>query len=249
MAHAAWKWMAVAAALGSGVFAACSDKGGGGNNDDETDAGPDDGPGENLVRPGLGDDEGTPQGTPLELPAGIQVSATILGEDAGEGECEGATIPPAGSGRAVWACMKVTNSSGGPVDLELKPGLTLLARYQDGQHGMLLERIRVLVPSTGGGTGGIDAGTDAGTGEGVTFVIPLHMYCLNESRSPSFDRMEYELGPVLSDPDIQALLTLLQGKTIDTDEERDLVQEAIYKITEGRGLTRADRETLLRNLK
>ena len=64
MAHAAWKWMAVAAALGSGVFAGCSDKGGGGpGSDDKTDAGSD-GTGENLVRPGLGDDEGTPQGTP-----------------------------------------------------------------------------------------------------------------------------------------------------------------------------------------
>jgi hypothetical protein len=70
------------------------------------------------------------------------------------------------------------------------------------------------------------------------------MYCLNESKSPSFDRMEYSLGNVTSDPDLRELLSLLSGKTIDTEEEKSLVQEAIYKITEGRGLTDADREAL-----
>lgn len=246
MAHAAWKWMAVAAALGSGVFAACSDKGGGGpNTEDDTDAGPGD-PTENVFRPGLGDDEGEPRGTPLSLPAGIQISGTILGVDASEGECEGATIPPAGSGGAVWACVKLTNSGGGPVTVELPPGLILISEFQEGQNGLLVERVRINVPPTGGGTGGIDAGTDGGTDEGVTFIVPLHLYCLNESKSPSFDKMEYRLGPVTNDPALLELLSLLAGKTIDTEDELSAVQEAIYSITEGKGLTRDDRAALAR---
>jgi hypothetical protein len=243
MAQAAWKWMAVAAALGSGVFAACSDNGGGGSNtDDKTDAGSD-GTGENLVRPGLGDDEGTPLGTPLSLPPGIRVTGKILGEDAGEGECEGATIPPGGSGRAVWACMKLENSTGAPVQVSLPPGMMITSDTGEGQNGLLVENVYFTVPPTLN-TGGVDAGTDAGTGGPTSFVVPLHMYCLNESKSPSFDRMEYSLGNVTSDPDLRELLSLLSGKTIDTDDEWALVEESIYKITEGRGLTRADREAL-----
>jgi hypothetical protein len=246
MAHAAWKWMAVAAALGSGVFAACSENGGGGPNEDDPDSGvvvP--GEGENVFRPGLGDDEGTPQGTPLSLPEGVRVTGKIIGVDASEGECQGASIPPAGSGGAVWACMKLENTSGAPVQVTLPPGMMITSDTGEGQNGLLVENVYFTVPPTLN-TGGIDAGTDAGTGGPTYFVVPLHLYCLNESKSPSFDRMEYSLGNVTNDPALRELLSLLAGKTIDTEEEGEAVQGAIYSITEGKGLTSDDREALAR---
>ncbi len=244
MAHAAWKWVALAALVGGGFFAACSGDDGDSDGDDPVDAGTEQ-PGENVFRPGLGDDEGTPRGTPLSPPAGTRVTGTILGEDAGEGECEGAGAPPKGSGRAVWACLKLENTTGGPIEVELPDGLMLVSDTEDGQNGILVERVFFTVPPTGS-TGGIDAGTDAGAGGGTPFVVMLRMYCLNESRSPSFDRMEYTLGPVTNDPALLELLGLLAGKTIDNDAEKSVVQTAIYNITEGKGLTNEDRAALRR---
>lgn len=70
------------------------------------------------------------------------------------------------------------------------------------------------------------------------------MYCLNEERDPSNEFMTYAVGPITSDDALQELLRLLEGKVIDSSEDVGVVQNALYSITEGRGLTTPDRDAI-----
>lgn len=239
MAQAAWKWVVVAAAVGAGVLA-CD--GGGDNPPPSTgfDAGV------NVVRPGLGEDDGPPQGTPFILPDGISFAGTLWGAEEVSGECENASVEAQGSGTYVRVCVRLRNDTGAPVQVEFPPGLVVVSTSEGrGQNGLLIERTILVVPPTPRGPGGRDdAGTPDGGVEEDVFIVPLYMYCLNEARDPSNQYMTYAAGPITSDDALQELLRLLQGKVIDSLEDVSVVQRAIYSITEGRGLTTPDRDAL-----
>ncbi|MCE9672737.1 hypothetical protein LY474_33520 [Myxococcus stipitatus] len=244
MAHAAWKWVVVAvAAVGAGLVA-CSD---------DDDEGPGPGPGDgwdagvDKVRPGFGEDPGDIVGTAFTFPPGVELAGPIYGADDETGEC-GNGVSPLGTGQAVRICVPLRNLSGAPVLVTFPPGFTTVyigeSRYQ---NGALMDRERVNVPPTRGGPGGIDAGTDGGTDGGIdpdAFVVPLHLYCLNERRAPSESGAPYALGPVSTDEDLQELLRLLSGKLIESQDDINVVQTALYSITEGRGLTKVDRDAI-----
>ncbi|MCP3145302.1 hypothetical protein [Pyxidicoccus xibeiensis] len=238
MAHAAWTWMVVAAAVGAGVMACSDDDDGGGGPKNPPGSGVDAGVNEN--RPGLGEDPGEPRGTPLNLPAGVSISGHILGANELTGECEGGSEPQ-GSGPAVKICVPMRNTTGAAVQLELPRGLTVIStsagRYQ---NGLLVERVVVTLPPTAQGPG---VPTDGGT-DPDAFLVALHLYCLNEARNPSETGNPYKLGPVTDDAALRELLQLLVGKQLDNDDAVDVVQDAIYSITEGNGLTSEDREAL-----
>jgi len=244
MAHAAWKWMVVAAAVCTGLVACGDDDdGGGGNNPPPTnqfDAGV------NEFRPGLGEDEGEPEGTPFTLPAGVSYAGTLRGADEVTGECENAGTEPQGSGALVQVCVPLRNDTGASVEVEFPPGLIVVATSEGlGQNGLLIERTVITVPPTPPGPGGRDdAGTADGGVEEDAFIVPLYMYCLNEARDPSNQYMTYEVGPVTTDDALQELLRLLEGKRIDSSEDVRVVQNALYSITEGRGLTTPDRDAI-----
>ncbi|MFP2911334.1 hypothetical protein ACLESD_41185 [Pyxidicoccus sp. 3LFB2] len=235
MAHAAWKWLFVAVGVGAGVLA-CS-----GDEDDGRDDPP--GSGRNEVRPGLGDDPGEPQGTPFTLPPGVTVSGTVYGADDLSSECLTGVrgrVPDNGSGEYVQVCVPLRNSTGAPVQVVFPPGLVIVSATETFQHGLLVERVVVTVPPTGNGPGGPpDGGVDP-----EAEAVPLFTYCLNESKSPNERGTPYALGPVTNDAALQDLLGLLAGKRIDDEDEAEVVQDAIYSITEGEGLTSADRDAL-----
>ncbi|MCP3098569.1 hypothetical protein LZ198_06735 [Myxococcus sp. K15C18031901] len=239
MAHSAWKWMVVAVTVVGVGVAACSD-------DDEPGPGPSDGgfdAGVNKERPGFGEDPGTIIGTAFTFPSGVELAGPIYGADEVTGECDNG-VSPLGTGQAVRICVPLRNLSGAPVLVTFPPGLTMIHVGDSRiQNGMLIGRIRVNVPPTGGGPGGIDAGTDGGVDPNA-FVVPLHLYCLNEQRGPSELNAPYALGPVSTDEDIQELLRLLEGKVIDDQDAIDVVQHALYSITEGNGLTKEDRDAI-----
>jgi len=242
MAHAAWKWVVVAvAAVGVGMVA-CSD-------DDEPGPGPgadggwDFDAGVDKVRPGFGEDPGDIVGTPFTFPAGVELAGPIYGADDETGEC-GNGVSPLGVGQGVRICVPLRNLSGAPVLVTFPPGFTTVyigeSRYQ---NGALMDRERINVPPTRGGPGGIDAGTDGGI-DPDAFVVPLHLYCLNEQRAPSTLGAPYALGPVSTDEDLLELVRLLQNKRIETQDDINVVQFALYSITEGKGLTKVDRDAI-----
>ncbi|MFY2557731.1 hypothetical protein ACN469_08895 [Corallococcus terminator] len=242
MAHAAWKWAVVAVGVGAGVLA-CSD-------DDDGDGGgrTDGGPitfdaGVNKERPGFGEDPGIPMGTAFAFPAGVEIAGPMYGASDATKDC-GNGVAPVGTGPAVLVCVPLRNSTGAPVQMTINPGLIMLnAGGSRIQNGMLMDRVRINVPPTGIGSGGVDAGTDGGTEEEL-YVVPFHLYCVNEARGPSEEGGAFELGPVTTDPDILELIRLLEGKTIDDEDEADVVQDALYSITEHNGLTDEDRKAL-----
>ncbi|MCP3168593.1 hypothetical protein [Myxococcus qinghaiensis] len=243
MAHAAWKWMVVATAVGAAGVLACSDDG------DDGDGGRTDGgpitfdAGVNKERPGFGEDPGAPVGTTFTLPPGVEIVGPLYGASDATKDC-GNGVAPVGTGPAVLVCVPLRNNTGAPVQVTFPPGLVMLNVSPSRiQNGMLMGRVRINVPPTGIGPGGIDGGADGG-GEEELYVVPFHLYCLNEARGPSEQDGPFELGPVSTDPDILELLNLLEGKTIDDEDEADVVQDALYSITEYNGLTEEDREAI-----
>ncbi|WP_163998322.1 hypothetical protein [Pyxidicoccus caerfyrddinensis] len=232
MAHVAWKWLVVAAAVGAGVLACDGDDDG----DDGTDT-PD--AGVNEVRPGLGDDPGDPLGTPFTLPSGVAVSGPVYGAHDITDDC-GNGAPGHGSGEFVKVCVPLRNTTGGPVEVVFPPGLVIVAASETFQNGLLVERVVVTVPPTPPGPGGLpDGGVDTGA-----HVVPLFTYCLNEALLPNDTGTPYRMGPVTSDSALKELLGLVDGKRVSGEEEVDVVQHAIYSITESKGLTSGDRADL-----
>ncbi|NVJ02329.1 hypothetical protein HV824_30005 [Myxococcus sp. AM009] len=244
MAQAAWKWMVVAAAVGAGVLACDGDDDGGGDNPPPPPTGFD--AGVDVFRPGLGEDEGAPQGTPFSLPEGVSFAGTLRGAAEVTGECENASVESQGSGATVRVCVPLRNDTGAPVEVVFPPGLVVVSTSEGrGQNGLLIERTVLTVPPTPPGPGGRDdAGTSDGGVEENAYIVPLYMYCLNEERDPSNPFITYAVGPVTSDDALQELLGLLQGKRIDSADDVGVVQYAIYSITEGRGLTTPDRDAI-----
>jgi hypothetical protein len=229
MAKARWTWLLVAALVGLG---ACKDHGTDGEGTDGGDV-------DAEAQPGFGKDRRQPKGTPLSLPAGVQVSGAIVGAD-DDGNCSKPQTQDVGSGLYVRGCLKLTNTSGGPVQVTFPPGLVIVSASEGYQNGLLVERVVITVPPTSGGPGGLDGGA-----EPETVNVPLHFYCINKASDPSDPSARYELGPITDHPQMRELYTLLQGKDVYDDGTKvEVVQEAIYSITDGSGLTADDREAL-----
>lgn len=201
----------------------------------------------NVVRPGLGDDGGLPVGAPLRLPAGVALAAPIRGVEDGTDCGDGSR----GSGFNVMVCLSLCNTTAGPVIVTLPAGLTVVAKTAGPyQNGLLVETVVVEVPPTPCGPGGIPLDRDGAEVERegaplskAGFPVQLNLYCLNESGQPSEAGIRYALGPVSSDPAIQDLLGRIGERTLD-EEAADAVQDALYSITEGRGLTWTDEQKL-----
>lgn len=198
--------------------------------------------GVNVVRPGLGDDPGEPVGTPLVLPPGVTLAGTVRGADDLTSQCEHGTQPH-GSGVYVQVCVPLENSTGGPVEVVFPPGLVIVSAAEGFQNGLLVERVVVTVPPTPPGPGGPPA--DGGVAP-EAHVVTLHTYCLNASKNPNERGTPYRLGAVTTDEGLRELLGLLAGRSVDSEDDVDVVQDAIYSITEERGLTDRDRTDLAR---
>lgn len=204
---------------------------------------------ENVVRPGLGEDPGAPETTPFALPPGVRLAGTIRGADEESGECEAPGAEPGGTGVYVRVCVPLENLSGSPVQIEFPAGLVLVATSEGrAQNGLLIERTLVTVPPTMRGGAGCRRVEDERAGQEAqdpcVFVVPLYLYCLNEERDPSSPFITYAFSGVTNDRALREMLSLLDGKAVRTKEQIGLVQEALYNITEGRGLRPQDRAVL-----
>lgn len=202
----------------------------------------------NKMRPGLGDDPGTPQTRPLELPPGVRLDGQIIGADADGGECKDKSVT-VGKGQGVRVCaafcMDQTTVIGvdGQTLIDIREGLVMISEFQEGQNGLLVERVKINMPYTpcGGGSRGDDEDEKK---KRRKFIVELNLQCLNENKSPSFDKMTYNLGGITTDPDLLELLKLLENKKVETEDHHSIVGEAVYAITEGKGLTSQNRHAI-----
>jgi len=222
---------------------------------------------QNIIRPGMGEDAGELQGDPVSMPDGVRVVGKLRGLNPGS-TCGGGNS----TAYAVQVCMKLCNDTGRTITIVLPAGTALKnATKNRSQNAVLQRTLRIRVPpkpcpkadfpqtsSLGDwmSKGAMDVNRILGlpaTGfDDITededpsedgFQVTLGGFCLNEGMAPSEEGGEYELGPVLSDPDIRALLARVGDRELDEDQQQ-IFQTAIYSITEGRGLTPADESAL-----
>lgn len=202
----------------------------------------------NKLRPGLGDDPGVPQTEPLQLPPGVRLDGPIIGADADRGECKDKSVT-VGNGRGVRVCaafcMDQTMIKGADGTLiDIREGLVMISQHREGQNGLLVERAWINMPWTPCGGGVVN--DEEEEKKRRRFIVEMNLQCLNEKKSPSFDKMEYRLGGITTDPDLRELLAILATKKIETEAHHRVVGDAVYSITESNGLTAQDRQRLAR---
>ncbi|MBF5044321.1 MULTISPECIES: hypothetical protein [Myxococcaceae] len=206
--------------LMAALAAAAAGCGGGGD-----DGGGGGGGGEAPVRPGLGASTAAPRGSALVLPAGVSVQSPFPG--AQDAFCDTDDPEQFGLGADVSVCLPVGHAKDTDDVLELPCGTVLVSQTQAVQNGLLLQRVLLPLAAASQRT------------------FPLWAFCANKLRTPSSPSARYVLGPVTDDPDVLELCRLLEDKEVE--QERGRVQEALWHITEGSGLSSADR-TLLSEL-
>lgn len=191
--------------------------------------------------PGLGNMSGNPEGTQFLLPSGVRLKGDVVGQEDGPSSRDCIF-----DGQGFFVTVKITlqrdSSSTSPVDVVFPPGLIITSASEGFQHGLLVERVVVTIPPVQPGPGGNEC------------QVSLLLFCLNSGKSPSDATAKYKLGPISSSPLIKDFIKKLSGKKINyrdfetTDptwfENQERLQEALWSITNGDGLTEQDKENI-----
>lgn len=203
------------------ALVACSS---GGNGKD--DAGE---PPQNQSRPGMGPSKEKPVGTAYTLPSGVELQKPIKGDDPFCIPVDQKEKDKKGSGGLVRVCLNFHNTNTQlPITVVFPPGLVLISDSDATQNGILVQTTSIEVP--------------AGRAQ---FFVPLYLYCLNKTRDPTAGGQDtYSLGPVTQDSSMQELTGLLQNKPLPLVESNNTVQESVWHITDGSGLTASDRDAI-----
>ncbi|MBN8229102.1 hypothetical protein JYK02_16440 [Corallococcus macrosporus] len=209
--------------LAVAVLAACSDDGDG-------DGKPDGGGGTNTSKslgPGLGFSKEDPTGQPFTLPAGVTLETPIIAySPENPVDCDDKYSDEAkGTGEEVRVCLIFKNTTNGPINVTLPPGLVLVSTNDDVQNGIIVQTITIEVPP------------------GERYFAPMFAYCANQDRSTTGLGDRYVLGPSVQQKDFQDMFALLAGKQL-TREKAARVQSVVHHVSQGEGLSAADRATL-----
>jgi hypothetical protein len=193
---------------------------------DGVDTGEGDGKG-TASRPGIGRSTDAPTGTSYVLPGGIELVQPIQGYDVDCIPEEQLSQEEKGSGSRVRLCLELRNTLAQPVLVELPAGLIFISDELTTQNGLLAQDVAIQVPAQ------------------QSLHVPLHLYCINESRAPAAPWDTFTLGPVTQDPGLRELITLVEDKFLPVPGLIE-VQAAVSNVTDGPGLTAQDRESLRR---
>jgi len=150
-------------------------------------------------RPGMGRSEADPIGADFDLPPGLELVSPMMGYNTSNPEdCDHKYEDQAvGHGEDVRLCLVFRNRTGGPIRLELPPGLVFVSRNRAVQNGMLAKRVAIEVPA------------------GERFFQPLFLYCINGERDGSNPEEAYGVGPVIGYPEMVALFRFLETKDVN----------------------------------
>ena len=131
-----------------------------------------------------------------------------------------------GAGNLVKLNLELRNKTQKPVAVTLPAGLIFVSQDENIQNGLLIRDEALIVP-----VGGICS-------------FNLSLFCLNENRAVTKAKDKYLPGPVSDDADIKALIELLQGRRLENEHHQALVQEAIWDLTKGFALSRAQHRAI-----
>ncbi len=151
------------------------------------------------------------------MPSGIRVRGTISG-----GARSGARV---GSGAGYVDVSLQLAGNGLQTELTLPAGLLMISKRAGVQHGLLVQDVKLTVPAR------------------RTKRWLLSMYCANQSRSAADEGAKFKLGPIVDDPALKDLFALLEGREI-AQSKVGIVQDAVWEITDGAGLTSDARELI-----
>ncbi|MCA9678703.1 MAG: hypothetical protein KC464_26985 [Myxococcales bacterium] len=167
--------------------------------------------------PGLGPSTKPPRGKRHALPKTVSVRGALKGKPS-----SGTRV---GSGRGYVDVGLQLDGGATSTAIFMPAGLVMISKSTSTQNGLLVQDVRIVVPA-----------------KARTQWI-LAMYCANHDRSPADDSDEFEFGPVTQDPAFKDLFEILAGRTIP-DDMTDSVQQAVWQITDGGGLTPETRAML-----
>lgn len=183
-----------------------------------------------LTGPPGGDGDGSdnvahpfvhPTGSQFTLPSYISVKGDMTGPiyvGAAGGPCAGLE-PVSASLDFVAVCMTLHNRGATDTTLVLPAGLVMLAEDTATQNGTQVVPISVRI----------------GAGRDTTILYSL--YCTNEHRNPSSDADVFHFGPVSDNAELAEIIDLVKGKDVTTTDARDLIQFAIWEVSDEGGLT------------
>jgi hypothetical protein len=114
--------------------------------------------------------------------------------------------------------MKVTSLSSGTVSDILPAGLLFRSSNSAVQHMILVRDHPVAAP----------AGHDT--------TISVGVFCCNSSRAVPNDSDHYTVGPVTDNSDLRTIVSITKHKALGVTNV-NLVQEAVWSVTDGTGLT------------
>jgi hypothetical protein len=189
--------------------------------------------------PGMGNAGGVPQGEPFKLPAGISLKGDIVGNEDG---VSGQDCVFDGQGFNVVVKIKLHRDTGSaPIEVVFPAGLVITTASEGFQHGLLIEKVVVTIPPVQPGSGGSDC------------QVTLMMLCLNAARKPSDASAIYKFATVTNSEQIKDFIKKLSGKKIsfsayplgNNDDyflNEEFIQDALWSITDGEGLTKKDLE-------
>lgn len=168
-------------------------------------------------RSGLGADVNLPNGRRFSIPRGISLREKMRG-----GAKDGRRI---GSGAGYVDVGLHLTGGAKRQSFVLPAGLVLIAANTGVQNGLIVQEVRIEIAARAEGR------------------FLLEAYCANKSRQPADSSTEYTFGPVLSDPALRDLFALVAGREISIEAAK-IVQDAVWEITDGDGLSPPTRSTL-----
>lgn len=133
--------------------------------------------------------------------------------------------PPKGIGDLVRICPPLRNTTDTtgtplPITVTIPPGFVVVAEDPHTQNGVLAQKQTVLIEP------------------GRTINLPLHLFCLNNTRSGSSPQDTFQPGPILQYADFQELFDLLQDKELNRDAPRAELQGRGVESVRGRSAVR-----------
>ncbi|WP_157278630.1 hypothetical protein [Olivibacter sitiensis] len=223
--------------------------------------------GSSKDRPGIGNAEGQPLGETFSLPDGIElVTRPFKSFDPDLGLLYGSL-------NTFYADLSFVNRGDTTIQLEIPSGLICLFRHEGKtQNGILTSAVRIAIPPTYGGVSPMADTTTIYLGLGClnySMAFPWEENQETDTRDYPIGKNMYMPSVITSDVNIRKLLDLLKDypklrltrhynpqDTFEPDYELPewqkiyvLIQDALWDITDGHGLTRKDYRTLLEALK
>lgn len=180
---------------------------------------------------GMGDTDSELEGTTFHFGTDILIEGGIQGDDPDNPMKD--YCNKTGSGSYVLLRFAFVNQSGKDTVLVLPAGLTFHSSNPDVQHGLLIQTVSIPLAKA------------------QSCKTLIYAYCVNELRDTPDRSSTFTFGPINNAVPIVELINLLKNKPINYQGLKDdvrkdkanlVLQTAVWRITEGEGLTQEDKE-------